>query len=110
MHPKSPINIGENFMKSIYEALRSSPQWNQTPFIVTRDEHGGFAAHVSPPTGVPPGDSLTYTENATDGKNYTFLTVYGFKGMVQNKPSSEGNDFTHTSILKFVSELWGWKP
>ena len=26
MHPKFPINIGEDFMKGIYEALRSSPQ------------------------------------------------------------------------------------
>lgn len=28
------------------------------------------------------------------------------KGVVQNKPSSGDADFTHTSILKFVSELW----
>jgi phospholipase C len=34
MHPKSPINMGENFMKGIYDTLRSSPQWNQTLLIV----------------------------------------------------------------------------
>ncbi|KAJ5389391.1 uncharacterized protein N7496_000459 [Penicillium cataractarum] len=120
MHPKSPINMGENFMKGIYEALRSSPQWNQTLLIITWDEHGGFADHVPPPTGVPPGDSLTYTEKASDGQNYTFhfdrlgvrvptllISPWVEKGLVQNKPSSGDNDFTHTSILKFVSELWG---
>ncbi|KAJ5975914.1 hypothetical protein N7481_009621 [Penicillium waksmanii] len=42
MHPKSPINMGENFMKGVYEAVRNSPQWNETLFIVTWDEHGGF--------------------------------------------------------------------
>lgn len=120
MHPKSPINMGENFMKGIYEAIRNSPQWNQTLFIVTWDEHGGFADHVVPPTGVPPGDNLPYVEKANDGKNYTFnfdrlgvrvptllISPWVEKGVVQNKPGIGENEFTHTSILKFVSELWG---
>jgi phospholipase C len=119
MHPKSPINMGENFMKGIYEAIRSSPQWNETLFILTWDEHGGFADHVAPPTGVPPGDDLTYVEKANDGKNYTFkfdrlgvrvptllISPWVEKGVVQNKPGSGENEFTHTSILKFLSELW----
>ena len=32
----------------------------------------GYADHVSPPVGVSPGDNITYTELAQDGKNYTF--------------------------------------
>ena len=32
----------------------------------------GYADHVSPPVGVPPGDDLIYTELAHDGKNHTF--------------------------------------
>lgn len=119
MHPKSPINMGENFMKSIYDAVRGSPQWKDTLFIITWDEHGGFADHVAPPTGVPAGDNIPYTEKAPDGKNYTFhfdrlgirvpamlISPWVEKGVVQNKPSSGDGDFTHTSILKFVSELW----
>ncbi|KAJ5279872.1 hypothetical protein N7478_005244 [Penicillium angulare] len=119
MHPKSPINMGENFMKSVYDAVRGSPQWKDTLFIVTWDEHGGFADHVAPPTGVPAGDNIPYTEQAPDGKNYTFhfdrlgirvpamlISPWVEKGVVQNKPSAGGGDFTHTSILKFVSELW----
>ena len=119
MHPPSPVNMGESFVKDVYEALRGSPQWNETLFILTWDEHGGFADHVSPPTGVPPGDKWTYSEKSPDGSNYTFgfdrlgvrvptliASPWVAKGLVQNKPSS-GNDYTHTSILKFVSELWG---
>jgi hypothetical protein len=34
-HSPSPINMGENFVKSIYEAVRNSPQWNETLFILT---------------------------------------------------------------------------
>ena len=93
MHPPSPINLGEAWTKEIYEAVRGSPQWKETLFIITFDEHGvcnplsyttifdslglvnlpqGFADHVPPPVGVPNPDGLTYTETALDGKNYTF--------------------------------------
>lgn len=119
MHPKSPINMGENFMKGIYDAIRGSPQWKDTLFILTWDEHGGFADHVPPPTGVPPGDSITYTEKAPDGQDYTFgfdrlgirvpamlISPWVGKGVVQNRPSFGFGEFSHTSILKFVSELW----
>lgn len=48
---------GEQYYKDIYEALRASPQWNDTLFIVTFDEHGGFYDHVPTPLNVPsPGD------------------------------------------------------
>ena len=90
MHPPSPINLGEAWTKEIYEAVRGSPQWNNTLFIITFDEHGvcnkffqirflpiyqssqGFSDHVPPPVGVPNPDNLTYTETAADGKKYTF--------------------------------------
>ncbi|KAJ5151328.1 uncharacterized protein N7482_010580 [Penicillium canariense] len=119
MHPPSPINMGENFIKGIYEALRNSPQWKDTLFILTFDEHGGFADHVAPPTDVPAGDSLTYTEKAGDGVDYTFhfdrlgvrvptvlASPWVGKGLIQNRPGEGNGDFTHTSILKFLSELW----
>ncbi len=75
---------------------RNSPQWDDTLFILTFDEHGGFADHVPLPVrniptsglpsvasssqrangaclvGVPAGDNLTYTEKAPDGKQITF--------------------------------------
>jgi len=60
-------------MADIYEALRASPkvlfslvlsifysslsQWENTLFIITYDEHGGFFDHVPPPQdGVPAPD------------------------------------------------------
>lgn len=51
---------GEQLIKSIYEALRSGPKWNETLFLITYDEHGGFYDHVTPPSvGVPQPDSMT---------------------------------------------------
>ncbi|KAL2823775.1 phosphoesterase family-domain-containing protein [Aspergillus cavernicola] len=119
-HPPSPVNLGEGFVKSIYEAIRSSPQWNETLFILTFDEHGGFADHVPPPENVPPGDSLQYTEVAGDGRPTTFhfdrlgirvptllISPWVEKGAVVHTPRKETGEYTHTSILKYLAELWG---
>ncbi|KAK7740786.1 hypothetical protein SLS53_005254 [Cytospora paraplurivora] len=119
-HPPSPISLGETFIKGIYEAVRNSPQWNTTLFILTFDEHGGFGDHVPPPVGVPAGDNLTYVETAQDGKNITFnfdrlgirvptllISPWVGKGLIENKGQNNGGEYTHTSILGFLSELWG---
>jgi hypothetical protein len=59
-HPDHDVALGERYYKDIYEGLRASPAWNETLFIITYDEHGGFYDHVSPPTNVPPpGDNQT---------------------------------------------------
>ncbi|XP_002455351.2 non-specific phospholipase C6 [Sorghum bicolor] len=58
-HPAHDVANGQRLVKDVYEALRASPQWNQTLLIVTYDEHGGFYDHVSTPTaGVPSPDGI----------------------------------------------------
>jgi phospholipase C len=54
MHPDHDVALGEAMLKDIYEAIRSSPAWNETLLILTFDEHGGFYDHVPPPSNVPP--------------------------------------------------------
>lgn len=79
-----------------------------------------FGDHVSPPVNVPAGDDLTYTETAQDGKNITFnfdrlgirvptvaISPWLGKGLVENKGQNNGGEYTHTSILGLLSELWG---
>ncbi|CAG8959809.1 hypothetical protein HYFRA_00001717 [Hymenoscyphus fraxineus] len=119
-HPPSPISMGELFIKDIYEALRASPQWDSTLFVLTFDEHGGFGDHVAPPMNVPAGDDITYTEKAPDGQNYTFdFTRLGVRvptlvispwvkgGVIETKGRNNGGVYSHTSLLKTVNELWG---
>jgi phospholipase C len=40
---------GEAGLNKIYEALKSGPNWNETLFVVTFDEHAGVFDHVPPP-------------------------------------------------------------
>lgn len=49
-HPPADVTLGQAFVSSIYEALRSSPHWERTLMVVFYDEHGGFADHAAPPT------------------------------------------------------------
>jgi len=56
-HPAADVSLGQKMMKNIYEALRRSPLWESTLFIITYDEHGGFYDHVPfPVVGVPNPD------------------------------------------------------
>lgn len=50
------LPAGEKLIKKVYEALRASPQWEETLFLITYDEHGGFYDHVAPPDQGVPGD------------------------------------------------------
>lgn len=62
-HPSHDVSEGQNFVKNVYEALRSSPQWNEILFVVIYDEHGGFYDHVpTPVTGVPSPDDIVGPE------------------------------------------------
>ncbi|KAK9757697.1 hypothetical protein RND81_01G180200 [Saponaria officinalis] len=58
-HPSHDVSVGQKFIKEVYEALRSSPQWNEMLFIITYDEHGGFFDHVPTPVdGIPSPDDI----------------------------------------------------
>jgi phospholipase C len=57
MHPDHDVALGEALYHDVYAALRRSPSWNETLFILTFDEHGGFYDHVPPPLNIPsPGN------------------------------------------------------
>lgn len=109
-----------DLLKGIYEAIRNGPQWEETLFILTFDEHGGFGDHVHPPHNIPAGDDLTYVETAQDGKNITFdftrlgvrvptllISPWVGKGNIEHAGSNNGGEYTHTSILGFLQALWG---
>jgi len=59
MHPDHDVALGEALYRDVYQALRHSPSWNETLFVLTFDEHGGFWDHVPPPRDIPaPGGSV----------------------------------------------------
>ena len=114
MHPPSPIHMGEEFLKSIYDTLRASPQWDSTLFIVTFDEAGGFADHVVPPVNVPSGISpeKIWIEKTPEGNTLFDFSRLGLRvptiliSPFVGKGVVEHEQFTHTSILATLSKMW----
>jgi len=72
-HPLADVTRGEALIKQTYEAIRNSPVWETSLFILAWDEHGGFYDHVAPPAAPPPGDGAPPTFN----QNGFLFDVYG---------------------------------
>jgi phospholipase C len=54
-HAPANMACGQDLVNRIFRALIASPGWENTLFIITYDEHGGFYDHKVPPTNaVPP--------------------------------------------------------
>ncbi|KAI0475645.1 phosphatidylglycerol specific phospholipase [Xylariaceae sp. FL0804] len=123
MHPTSNMAAGEQLIKHVYDAVRQSEYWDETLIIINFDEHGGFADHVRPPTGVPaPEDGIEY-----HGDSEGFHVDYDFTRLGVRVPAflvskwippntlihddgtsyAANSAYTHSSFLHFLQNLWG---
>jgi phospholipase C len=124
MHPTGLVSDGEQLIKHVYEALRASPQWNETMWIITFDETGGFHDHVMPPNAARP-DGMTYTETTPSGADYTFkfdrlggrmptwlVSPWTAAGVEQRGVNRCGKTVSYqaTSILRTLGYLWDFAP
>ncbi|KAH9248734.1 hypothetical protein BASA81_013575 [Batrachochytrium salamandrivorans] len=113
-HPPGNFNNGEAYVKEIYEAIRSSPQWNQTLFLLTYDEGGGFYDHVLPPTGVPIPDTKYPRPSFGDfnfdrlGTRVPTILISPLvpKGKVA-RSTVPGRHFEHSSIAATIKKVFG---
>jgi phospholipase C len=48
-HPPADVTVGMKLQQTAITALRQSPQWERSAYLLTYDEHGGFFDHVAPP-------------------------------------------------------------
>jgi phospholipase C len=55
-HPDHDVRAGEQFIATVYNAIRENPKlWPNTAILVVYDEHGGIFDHVPPPACMPDG-------------------------------------------------------
>ena len=55
-HPDHDVRAGEQFIATVYNAIRGNPNlWPNTAILVVYDEHGGIYDHVPPPACTPDG-------------------------------------------------------
>ena len=60
-HPDHDVRSGDNFIRQVYQAIRSNDDlWKSTVLVVVWDEHGGIFDHEIPPMVSHP-DGFTST-------------------------------------------------
>ena len=89
-HPDHNIQAGDNFIRQVYEAVRSNNDtWHSTLLLVVWDEHGGIFDHVPPPQ-VEHSDGFTSTAPVFNFDRYgvrvpaIVISPYVQKGIVDH--------------------------
>ncbi|KAI8895183.1 phosphoesterase family-domain-containing protein [Globomyces pollinis-pini] len=112
------IEAGELMIKRIYQALRSSPQWNTTALLITFDEHGGYYDHQPPPNyKVPKPDDSPISNNGPIGGDWSMerlgvrvpalvISPWVPKGQVFRSAMPTRN-FEHSSLSATLKKLFG---
>ncbi|MDP8998676.1 MAG: hypothetical protein M3O46_01035 [Myxococcota bacterium] len=100
-HPTADLQVGEAWVKKIYDHAVSSPQWPRTAILWTYDECGAFADHVPPPKGCLPG-------GATD---WPFPDFGPRVPLVAISPWAKRNYVSHvthdhTAITRFIEAIF----
>jgi phospholipase C len=93
-HPPADILAGQQLVYEVYDALRNSPNWDDTLLVVTYDEHGGFYDHVTPPA------VADHAEYETLGLRVPALVVGPrVKRFVCHEPPDE-DAWDHTALIR----------
>jgi phospholipase C len=121
-HPLGDIRLGERFIADAYHALADNGYLDDTVFIVTFDEWGGFYDHVPPPQVIDDtnpanvmhaGDSTT----PTDGQLIPNYRQLGFRvpaivvsNLVRPHQVVHDGPFQHCSSLALIESTFGLTP
>lgn len=106
-HPHADVRAGQDFLNRIYDALRTSPNWQKTVLIINYDEWGGFYDHVPPPLAPIPTASAAAGD--VDGRlgfrtPCVVISPYARPSFVAH------GQYDHTSVLKMIEWRFGLAP
>jgi len=103
-HPAADLQVGEAWLKKIYDAAVAGPNWESTALFFTYDEGGGFADHVPPPEQ----DCVARPDNPKDQGFFELgvriplvaISPWARRHYVSHVQSE------HTSITRFIELLF----
>jgi phospholipase C len=93
-HPPADVSVGMSLQEELITAVRESPLWQRSAYLLTYDEHGGFFDHVAP----PPIDAYGLSVRVP----LWVVSPYAKVGPVRSSLPAE-----HTSTLKLIERLHG---
>ncbi|MFN8036772.1 MAG: alkaline phosphatase family protein [Acidimicrobiia bacterium] len=98
-HPRGDVGLGQRWIRDVFHAFATSPQWRRGAFIVVYDEGGGFFDHVRPPT-FPDARASTQDRNNFGQGGFRvpalLASPYGRPGAVDHRR------YDHTAIIRFL--------
>ncbi len=105
-HPPHSTMRAQRLLAHVYNELRKNEAlWDSTLLFVLYDEHGGFYDHVPPPAAVPPDQ---YQDKFTFDRLGIRVPALLVSPWVDRRVIS--TKFDHTSLLKYLTEIWGLGP
>ena len=120
--PCCSIQDGARYVKSLIDPVMNGPSWQESVFILTFDESGGFYDHVQPqktvnPDGITPVDLFSNDPcfgNTTPGTICDFSYTGYRVPLVVVSPFTKANAVSHqardlTAILKLIEKRFGLK-
>lgn len=99
-HPLADIQLGEKFMKDLYDHVVKSPQWERTVVLWTYDEGGGFFDHVKPSQGCKSTPTSRWVDRGTRIP-LVAISPWAKRGYVSHV------DTDHTAITRFIETIFG---
>lgn len=102
-HPPHHPRLGQIFLSEVYDALATSPQWNECLFLLTYDEHGGFFDHVAPPQ--------MDDDHGDEGFNQLGFRVPAIAaGPYVRRHAVVSEIFEHSAVSKWLAWRYGLEP
>jgi phospholipase C len=95
-HPPSSLKSGQRFVKSLIQALMQSQYWENSAFMWSYDDWGGWYDHVPPPH--------------VDEYGYGFRVPALLVSAYARPGHIDSTTLDYTSALKFIEENWGLEP
>jgi len=93
-HPPADVSVGMGLQEELITAVRESPLWESSAYLLTYDEHGGYFDHVAPPQVDAYGLSVRVP--------LWVVSPWAKTGPVRSALPAE-----HTSTLKLIEALHG---
>src|SRR2546430_10577857 len=83
-----------SLQEELITAVRDSPLWSSSAYLLTYDEHGGFFDHVAPPQVDAYGLGVRVP--------LWLVSPHAKRGVVKSAKPAD-----HVSTLKFIERVWG---
>jgi phospholipase C len=93
-HPPADVSVGMALQEELITAVRESPLWDRSAYLLTYDEHGGYFDHVTP----PPVDAYGLGVRVP----LWVVSPYAKTGPVLSSLPAE-----HTSTVKLIESVFG---